>query len=118
MKLNSVKVLGKKYKITYVPKIENVNTIGTDQCFGQIRYAEEDIRIFSGLKDFDRLQVLLHEIVHGISTALELGLDERQTDMVALGIANVLIDNKMISLNENKKTSLPKMDKKSITQVS
>jgi addiction module RelE/StbE family toxin len=96
MKLSKVKILGKDYKITYVPKMENVNTESSELLFGQIRYVDNDIRIFGGLKEFDRFQVLLHEVVHGISTSLALGLDERQIDLVALGMANVLIDNKMI----------------------
>jgi hypothetical protein len=104
LKLHKIKILGKDYKVTYVPKIENVNTIGTkDILMGQIAYTEGQIRIFGGLGYFDNLQTMLHEIVHGIAVALVVELDEKQTDLLATGLANVLIDNKM--LRDNGKSS-------------
>ena len=100
MRLNKVKILGKTYKITYHPTMESVNTVTEAPIFGEFKFAEESIRIYSGLKEFDRFQVLLHEITHGICTTLELNLDEHQIDMIALGFANVLIDNKLIDLGK------------------
>lgn len=100
MKLNKVKILGKTYKITYPPTMEAVNTVNKEPMFGEFRFVEESIKVYNGLKEFDRLQVLLHEITHGISTTLELDLNEHQVDMIALGFANVLIDNKLIDLGK------------------
>ena len=100
MRLNKVKILGKTYKITYHPTMESVNTTNKEPLFGEFKFADESIRIFNKLKEFDRLQVLLLEITHGISTTLELNLDEHQVDMIALGFANVLIDNKLIDLGK------------------
>lgn len=97
MRLNKVKVMGKEYKIKYIPKLEDVNTTGTkDVLFGQISYVNGEIRIFSDFQKFDELQILLHEIIHAINTGLQVGIKETQVDQIATGMANVLIDNKML----------------------
>jgi hypothetical protein len=97
LKPNKVRILGKDYKVSYIPKMADVNTTGTgDDLFGQIEYVPSKIRIFDGLGEFDRLQVLLHEIMHGVSVALQVGLDEKQIDLMATGLANTFLDNKML----------------------
>jgi len=100
MKPSKLKVLGKEYKVTYVPKIADVNTITpNDTLFGQIEYIPSSIRIFGGLGEYDNLQTILHEVIHAIGVALAIGIDERQTDLLATGMANVLIDNDMLKKN-------------------
>lgn len=100
LKLSKIKILGKLYTIFYPKTQVEVNTTGNEPLFGEISYVKEEIRIFGGLSEFDRFHVLLHEVIHGISKMLELRLNERAIDLLALGIANVLIDNKLISLEK------------------
>lgn len=95
---NKIKILGKEYKIKYVPKLEDVNTMNSPAgvMFGQITYIDGQIRIFDGLQSYDKLQVTLHEIVHAINTSLQIGIKETQIDQLATGLTNVLVDNKML----------------------
>jgi hypothetical protein len=97
LKPNKIKILGREYKILYLPTIDKVNTTGSnDLLFGQIEYIEDTIRLYAGLKPFPALQVLFHEIIHGINVSMNAELKEKQIDSIALGIVNVLIDNKML----------------------
>lgn len=95
---NKVKIIGKDYKVVYLSDMEKVNTTSSEALLGQITYADSQIRVYDFAGTYDSTQLLWHEILHGISSQLNVGLEEKQIDLMATGVANVLIDNKMLKV--------------------
>jgi hypothetical protein len=61
---------------------------------GVIRLEEGTIVIEKDLSPCKMLEVFLHECIHGIDEQYGVvGLDEKQTQQFAIGLAQVLIDN-------------------------
>ena len=97
MRPKNLRIMGKDYKVQHISRLDQVNTTGSGQAYyAQIDYPGANIRIFSDLSKFDYLHSILHEAMHGISVALNLELNENQVDLAALGVANLLLDNKML----------------------
>lgn len=53
----------------------------------------QDILLSTSLKPQPKVQVLLHEIIHGIDNMYGLGLTEEKTDLLAIGLTSLLKDN-------------------------
>jgi hypothetical protein len=108
MKPDSVNILGIEYSITYCDNPSDVDRNKRDSLWGQIDYWERKIRIYENERTpEDILQTLLHEIIHGIDTALHMNLEEAgdledRVDLLALALADVLIRNKWIELDNEK----------------
>jgi hypothetical protein len=81
-----------------------VDVFKRQSCWGQIDYWTHSIRIFDDQQtqtDESVLHILLHEILHGITTALKIDLnkendEETVIDVLALALADVLARNGMI----------------------
>ena len=82
MKPDKVNILGVEYSITYVDNPSEVDIYKRDSLWGQIDYWTRTIRIYDNDRRLeDIFHSLLHEVLHGISSALKLKLrDENMHD--------------------------------------
>lgn len=107
MKPDKVNILGVDYSVTYCDNPSEVDMNKRKSLWGQIDYWERKIRIYeNGRTPEDILQTLLHEVIHGIDTALHMNLEEKadleeRVDLLALALADVLTRNKWIDLEGN-----------------
>lgn len=90
LKLSKIKIGHIQYDITHEESL-----IGEDgeQLYGLILYQEQKIKLRKGLKPDREIEVLLHEIIHGISSENLLDLDEKTVNTLGNGLAQVLIDS-------------------------
>lgn len=108
-KLNKINVLGFEYKIEYVDKPSEVDIYKKESLWGQIDYWTRTIRIYdNGRTEQDIFQTLLHETLHAIEDSLHMTCFENdeghnQLDMLAMALADVLVRNNIVSLEEPKK---------------
>lgn len=84
---NTLKILGKTYRVKFVDKVDEEDSLGL--C----KDAEQEILLRIDQPQDCLRDTLLHEIVHAIDFQLHLGLKERQVHCVATGITAVLLDN-------------------------
>ena len=78
-----VNILGRMVRIEYVPDLQDE---GKD-LFGQILYVQEVIKLNANFEGTIRLEeIILHEIIHGISDALGMELDEQDVASIARGL--------------------------------
>jgi hypothetical protein len=62
--------------------------------WGQIDYWTSTIRIYSNRTDSDILHTICHEMIHGISYALNLKIDDEDTvDLLAIALSDTLTRN-------------------------
>lgn len=100
-KPTSVNILGKEYSIKYVDNPAEVDLQKRSSLWGQIDFWERKIRIYDNGRTYaDLLHTLLHEILHGIETELNLkhwhsnDKDHHdELDVVALALSDTLIRN-------------------------
>lgn len=97
MKLpKSLNILGFKYTIGYTNDKNYLND-GTSICYGVISPSKNLIFIDNTYPQENQLQTLCHEVIHAIDyiTAGNEGysLTEKQTDLLATGIASVILNN-------------------------
>ena len=74
-----------------VQEVECVNKYETRN--GEIDHIQRVIKIDKGLKDDDKREVLLHEIIHGLEEFMVLNLEEDDVTRLAKGLWMVLKDN-------------------------
>lgn len=103
MKPESVNILGKEYKIIYCDKPSEVDIYKRTSLWGQIDYWTRTIRVYANDNTMqDVLQILLHEILHGIVSELHISTiydakdEEEVIDLLALALADVLERNNWI----------------------
>lgn len=95
----------KKIKIGYrnyeiIETVVNDTLIdGGQRCYGQVYYDEE--KIYLNAENCDPT-TLLHEVLHAISEMYNIGLEERQVEMLSKGLYITAIDNDL-TLKENNK---------------
>lgn len=66
----------------------------TAKLAGHIKYDTSEILLEASLEDQAKLQVLWHEIIHGILTHAGIdNIEERTVDVLAYGVLSVLVDN-------------------------
>lgn len=98
-----VNILGLKYTITYVDKPSEVDIFKRESLWGQIDFWTRTIRIFDDGKRpiEDVFQTILHEILHGIGSSLNLNINKKENhdelDILALALTDVLFRNGWIS---------------------
>lgn len=63
------------------------------KCWGTIKYADGNINIETGHSDEHTRVTLLHEVLHGIDHAGEIGLKEKQIRRLAPALVAFLMDN-------------------------
>ena len=102
MLLKKIVILGRTYCIEYVNNPSEVDIFKRDALFGQIDYWTRTIRIYKkDRNDNDVFETLLHEIIEGLKQDLNLkSLKDNHDDLslLAVGLADTLIRNKIISL--------------------
>lgn len=111
MKPTSLNILGKVYSIQYVDKPSDVDIFKRDSLWGQVDYWTRSIRIYDdGRNSEDLLHTLLHEIIHVLTFELKLASliidkskgqhNEDDIDLLALGLADVLTRNNLLTQEE------------------
>ena len=99
MRPNAVNILGITYSIEYMDKPSEVDLYKRESLWGQIDYWTRTIRIYdNGRSDEDIWETLIHEVLHGIASALKLQAfkDEDNHDdleLVALALTDVFFRN-------------------------
>lgn len=103
MKPKSVNILGKEYQVIYCDKPSEVDIFKREGLWGQIDFWTRSIRVFdNGNTEQDVLQILIHEILHGIVADLHIntiknaGDAEEVIDLLALALADVMTRNEWI----------------------
>ena len=96
-----VNILGIEYHIEYVDKPSEVDIHKRESLWGQIDYWTRTIRIYDNSRSIEDIwQTLMHEILHGISDALKLKLNEEELhnelDILSIAITDVFFRNKWI----------------------
>lgn len=84
---NTLRILGKTYKVKFVDKVDEEDSLGLCKA------AEQEILLRIDQPQDCLRDTLLHEIVHALDYQLHLGLKERQVHCIAMGIVAVLLDN-------------------------
>lgn len=100
-KPETVNILGVTYKIDYMANSSEVDIHKRASLWGQIDFWTRTIRIYdNGRSDADVWQTLLHEILHGICESMHIKLedDEKTTDLLATGLADVFFRNGWIQI--------------------
>ena len=95
-----MKAIPKKVKIgpiTYkVTEVNDMMSVMEGQtATGSIDFLNCTIRLYSKMTIEKKWAVLMHEIMHAIDENFSLSLSEETTDRLAVGIAEVLTENKM-----------------------
>lgn len=99
MKPKSVNILGINYSIIYCSTPSEVDIFKRSSLWGQIDYWTRTIRIYDNeSSQEDIIQILLHEILHGIANDLHLKSLSKQEnhdelDILALALTDVLRRN-------------------------
>ena len=94
---SSINICGLPYKIIQTDDKKNVSN-GNGDSWGHIYYERLEIWIYNKLSIRKKWNILLHEIIHGIDESCSIGLNESKTDRLAVGLMDVLVRNKIISL--------------------
>ena len=102
LKPESVNILGREYAIQYVSNPAEVDIHRRAALWGQIDCWTRSIRVYdNGRRLDDILEVLLHEVIHGIATELNIKtLNDSEDDLhlLSVGLADVLVRNGWIEL--------------------
>lgn len=104
MRPSRIVILGKEYKVSYVDSPSEVDLFKRQSLWGQIDYWTRTIRVYAADRiESDIFETLLHEIVHGVAQELNIAClkDEKnhdQLDVLAVGLADVLVRNGMVVL--------------------
>lgn len=102
MKPENINILGVIYKVKYCDSPSDVDIHKRESLWGQIDYWDRTIRIYdNGRPAGDILQVILHEVIHGIDEALHLKLGkendmEEVVDLLAMALADILVRNEWL----------------------
>lgn len=98
----TIDVLGIKYTVDYIEKPSDVDIHKRASLWGQIDYWTRSIRVYdnAGNRSVDDIwRTIFHEVIHAIRSALNIeDEDEGDTELLALGLVNVLVANKWMVL--------------------
>jgi len=105
MKLpNKVNICGIEYSITFFDKPSEVDMQKRESLWGQIDYWTRTIRIYDNEQPpEDVFHTLMHEIIHGVASALHLESLSKEEhhddlDILALALSDVLLRNGWLDL--------------------
>lgn len=105
-----IRIFSKVYKVKYIRKLENIDSINKKKSspkadyekeviWGNIDFSKCEIRVYKN-KEYPMSQtisILLHEIVHCIEHELSIDFNkddpEKIVDNIAIGFYNLLIEN-------------------------
>lgn len=90
--MESLKILGQVHTIEVVDEISK-----SDLLNGMIDHDNQIIYIRKSLPTEKKKEVLLHEVIHGISEALDMDLKEKAVQMLARSLYDFLTTNQIIS---------------------
>mgnify|MGYP000929838193 FL=1 len=90
--MESLKILGQVHIIEVVDEISR-----SDLLNGMIDHDNQIIYIKKSLPEEKKKEVLLHEVIHGISEALDMDLKEKAVQMLARSLYDFLTTNQIIS---------------------
>ena len=91
MKIKTVKILGKIFKVEYVPPNHSLLEI-SDSC-GMIYFSQSTIYISDKLSKQSVHEVILHEMIHGLEVALGINLSEEDVKRLGEGFLALIVDN-------------------------
>ena len=92
MKLpKSIKIGGCEYAVILDPKIA-----ASEDRFGKLNFMSCKILIAADATPDKQCETLFHEMIHGISNHLHLGIKEQLTQQLAHSLYQVLKDSKII----------------------
>jgi hypothetical protein len=112
VKPENVNILGTDYTIDYKDNPSDVDIHKRKSLWGQIDYWTRTIRIYdSGKPETDVFHSILHEVLHGIDSALNLHILDKEEikdgeeviDMLALALSDVFYRNGWINLEDSDK---------------
>lgn len=84
-----VHILHKNYTVSECDNLHDEKS----ELLGEISYLTQEITLRSDASPDDKRVTLLHEILHGIDDVYGLKLEERQVDMLAKALYQLLRDN-------------------------
>ena len=90
--MESLKILGQVHALEIVDEISRSNLLN-----GMIDHDNQIIYIRKSLPAEKKKEVLLHEVIHGISEALDMDLKEKAVQMLARSLYDFLTANQIIS---------------------
>ena len=90
--MESLKILGQVHALEIVDDISRSNLLN-----GMIDHDNQIIYIRKSLPTEKKKEVLLHEVIHGISEALDMDLKEKAVQMLARSLYDFLTTNQIIS---------------------
>ena len=90
--MESLKILGQVHTIEVVDEISR-----SDLLNGMIDHDNQITCIRKSLPTEKKKEVLLHEVIHGISEALDMDLKEKAVQMLARSLYDFLTTNQIIS---------------------
>lgn len=90
--MESLKILGQVHALEIVDEISRSNLLN-----GMIDHDNQIIYIRKSLPTEKKKEVLLHEVIHGISEALDMDLKEKAVQMLARSLYDFLTANQIIS---------------------
>lgn len=79
------------YQIYDVVEVECVNKFEPRK--GEIDLYKRQIRIDREMTEHDKLETLIHEVIHGIDEFMGVSLEEAQVRKLGAGFAMVIMDN-------------------------
>lgn len=106
MKLANIKTLRIDGTDIAIKLVEPRKELDGHVAFGMFKADSNNIEICRVVSEDRQLQILFHELVHVISyhRCYDIGLSETQTQAIAVGLLQVLLDNpQLIELLRRKK---------------
>lgn len=98
MNIPSVKIGPFRYPVSFVDDLHSFDGSMKIELWGHIKANEIKIELLPSLDAQRQLQVLWHEILHGILANAGYDVhDEKQIDAISTGIIQVLRDNPLLA---------------------
>ncbi len=107
MKPSTVNILGIPYEIKYEKRPSDVDILKRTSLWGHIDYWTRIIRVFDdgSRTEEDTFHTIIHEVLHGISSSLNLVLNNSEhhddLDVLALALTDVLFRNDWIKKGDS-----------------
>lgn len=93
MKPLSIRIIGKRHVIDWLPSGHAELSEGEDTFAGRIDHDRQRILMEDGQTLEAEQDTLLHEVLHGVERAMDLDLEETKVHRIATGLLAVLKDN-------------------------